>query len=181
MTPTRKVRSPCVKAPQIIGWREWVALPEMGVARIKCKIDTGARTSALHALDPHLVERPEGFFVRFKLHPVQRKSKPEITCEAPLVDSRTVVSSGGHTEQRFVIRARVQLGERDCEVEITLTDRAPMGFRMLIGRTAVRGKFLVDPGCSFLLSRNVHAGATPPSPLDHAPLRELHANTEAEP
>ncbi|MEO5347423.1 MAG: RimK/LysX family protein [Magnetococcus sp. YQC-9] len=153
MNAAHKLRSPCVRDPLIIGWREWVALPDLGVARIKCKIDTGARTSALHALDPVLIQREDGAHVRFKIHPVQRKSRPEIVCEAPLVDSRSVVNSGGHTEHRYVIRTRVQLGEKDCEVEITLTDRAPMGFRMLIGRTAIRKKFLVDPGCSFVLSR----------------------------
>ncbi|MBF0341087.1 MAG: ATP-dependent zinc protease [Magnetococcales bacterium] len=136
----------------VLGWREWASLPDLGVERIKAKIDTGARTSALHAVDPVLVTRDGQEYVRFRLHPVQRKSKPELLCEALLVDSRRVVSSGGHIEDRFVIVTRMRLGEREMPVEITLTNRALMGFRMLIGRTSICKKFLVDPGRSFLLS-----------------------------
>ncbi|MBF0271320.1 MAG: ATP-dependent zinc protease [Magnetococcales bacterium] len=138
----------------VIGWREWVSLPELGVERIKTKIDTGARTSALHALDPFLITRDGIHLVRFRLHPMQRTSKPELLCEAPLVDNRAVVNSGGHSEHRFVILTRMILGGRELDVEITLTDRAPMGFRMLVGRTAIGRTFLVDPGRSFLVSRN---------------------------
>ncbi|MBF0212222.1 MAG: ATP-dependent zinc protease [Magnetococcales bacterium] len=138
----------------VIGWREWVALPDLGVERIKTKIDTGARTSALHALDPALVVRDGKKFVRFRLHPAQRKSRPELHCEAPLVDCRAVINSGGQTEQRFVILTRLLLGERELSVEVTLTDRALMGFRMLVGRTAIAKSFLVDPGRSFLTSRH---------------------------
>lgn len=140
------------KDRSLIGWREWVALPDLGVARLKAKIDTGARTSALHALDMQLVLKEGLQYVRFKVHPVQRKSKPELLCEAPLVDSRTVINSGGHQEHRYVILTRLVLGERELIAEVTLTNRAPLGFRMLVGRTAIRKKFLVDPGRSFLSS-----------------------------
>ncbi|MBF0127927.1 MAG: ATP-dependent zinc protease [Magnetococcales bacterium] len=147
-----KIPSHASRERLIVGWREWVALPDLGVSRIKAKIDTGARTSALHALEPRVILREGLQYVRFRLHPVQRRNKPEILCEAPLVDSRTVVNSGGKPECRFVILTRMVLGERVHTVEITLTDRAPLGFRMLVGRTAIRKKFLVDPGRSFLLS-----------------------------
>lgn len=147
-----KIASGVGKDRLVVGWREWVALPDLGVDRIKVKVDTGARTSALHALDPHLVTLEGLPYVRFRLHPIQRRDKPELVCEAPLVDSRTVVNSGGQQEHRFVILTRMVLGEREISVEITLTDRAPLGFRMLVGRTAIRKRFLVDPGRSFLLS-----------------------------
>ncbi|MBF0437893.1 MAG: ATP-dependent zinc protease [Magnetococcales bacterium] len=138
--------------PSIIGWREWAELPDLGVPRIKVKVDTGARTSALHALDPQIITKEGLQYVRFRILPLQHKIKPEIQCEAPLVDSRMVVNSGGKQEYRFVILTRLLLGEREMNVEVTLTDRALLGFRMLVGRTAIRKKFLVDPARSFLLS-----------------------------
>ncbi|NGZ05657.1 MAG: ATP-dependent zinc protease [Magnetococcales bacterium] len=139
----------------VIGWREWVSLPDLGVNRIKTKIDTGARTSALHALEPKRIQHNGQQLVRFHLHPAQRKSKPEIICQAPLVDCRTVVNSGGQTEYRLVILSRIILAEQEQFIEITLTNRAPMGFRMLIGRTAIGKRFLVDPGRSFLVSKHL--------------------------
>ena len=149
MTVHRRTKK---KKRAIIGWREWVALPELGVDRIKAKIDTGARTSALHALQPETFQRKGEPYVRFRVHPVQKHRHPEILCEALLLDSREVKNSGGHIEHRFVIETPLQIGKRVFSVEITLTDRAPMGFRMLLGRTAVRRRFLVNPGSSFLLS-----------------------------
>lgn len=138
----------------VIGWREWIGLPELGVERIKTKIDTGARTSALHALEPRLIHLDGRPYVRFHLHPVQRKSRPEVLCQAPLAGSRTVINSGGQTEHRLVILTTILLAGQELAAEVTLTDRAPMGFRMLVGRTAIGKRFLVDPGRSFLVSRN---------------------------
>lgn len=132
-----------------IGWREWLALPELGIARIKAKVDTGARSSALHAYDIEYSTHRGGKLVRFKVHPVQRNARIVRVCEAEVADMRNVTSSGGHVTLRPVIFTDVQLlGER-WKVELTLIARDEMGFRMLLGRQAVRDHFLVDPGRSF--------------------------------
>ena len=135
-----------------IGWREWVALPSLGVDRIKAKIDTGARTSALHAFEIRQTERNGQKYVRFSLHPVQHRRKPLVDCEARVIDERVVTSSSGERQHRYVIETTVQLGEASWPIEVTLTNRDELGFRMLLGRRAVRRRFLVDPGSSFKLS-----------------------------
>jgi len=129
----------------VIGWREWVCLPDLGIATLKAKVDTGARTSALHAF---AVERVEHERVRFQVHPHQRDVSA-ITAEADLVDERMVRSSSGVAELRPVVRTRVELGGHTFEAELTLTDRALLGFRMLLGREAMRHRFIVDPGSSY--------------------------------
>ncbi len=133
-----------------IGWREWVALPELGIPRIKAKIDTGARTSALHAFDVEVVRGRGIDVVRFKVHPFQRDYRKTVAAESPLVDEREVKSSSGHGTLRPVIRTRLGLGEWSYSIELTLTNRDAMGFRMLLGRSALRKRFVVDPGASFL-------------------------------
>lgn len=140
-----------------IGWREWVALPELGIASIKAKIDTGARSSAIHAFDIHIIEPSAANAaseprVRFKVHPQQRDTACEIAAEAILVDRRIVRSSIGHEQLRPVIKTEVQVGSWIWPIELTLTNRDVMGFRMLLGRQAVRDRFLVDPGHSYLQS-----------------------------
>ena len=132
-----------------LGWREWLALPEFGIDYIKAKIDTGARTSALHAFYLEPFDRDGAPWIRFGIHPNQGSSEVVVHCEAPVVDRRPVTDSGGHREERYVISTLVQLGDQTAEVEITLTDRENMRFRMLLGRTAMRGRFLVDPGLSY--------------------------------
>jgi hypothetical protein len=133
----------------VLGWREWLTLPELGIPEIKAKVDTGARTSCLHAFFVEPFERDSEPWVSFAIHPRQRDTGEEIRCEAPVKDQRTVRDSGGHEEQRFVIETLVTIGRQQHRVEVTLTDRDTMKFRFLLGRTAIRGKFLVDPGRSY--------------------------------
>lgn len=133
----------------VLGWREWVALPELGIDAIKAKIDTGARTSALHAYRISPFEEHGRRRVRFAVHPVQRHRLPEVQCVADVVDERMVTSSSGHRERRVVIRTPLAVGGRTWPIEITLTDRDEMSFRMLLGRQALRRHVLIDPGRSF--------------------------------
>lgn len=133
-----------------IGWREWLALPELGIARIKAKVDTGARSSSLHAYDIEVFTRGKRDFVRFVVHPVQRETKTTVRCVAELHEHRHVKSSSGHREYRPIIRTAVELGGEIWPIDVTLTTRDEMGFRMLLGREAIRKRFLVDSGRSYL-------------------------------
>ena len=133
----------------VLGWREWVALPALGIESIKAKIDTGARTSALHAYKITLFEEDGKRRVRFFVHPVQRHKLPEVECVADVADERLVTSSSGHREHRVVIRTLLEVGGASWPIEITLTDRDVMSFRMLLGRQALRRRVLIDPGRSF--------------------------------
>ncbi len=139
-----------------IGWREWVALPLLDIAKVKAKIDTGARSSSLHAFDIQSFERDGVTLLRFVVHPVQRDVSTTIVAEAVLLDERSVRNSGGHAELRPVIQTMVMVGQLEWPIELTLTDRDAMGFRMLLGRQAVRRRFLVDAGESYLLSATHH-------------------------
>lgn len=139
---------------QPLGWREWLALPELGIDRIKAKVDTGARTSCLHAFYIESYRRGGDDRVRFGVHPLQRNDRNVVDCDARVLDRRRVTDSGGHREERFVIETRLVLLDFDDRVELTLTNRDTMQFRMLLGRTAlVAGGFLVDPGASYLAGR----------------------------
>jgi ribosomal protein S6--L-glutamate ligase len=134
-----------------IGWEEWISLPELGLPVIKAKIDTGAKTSAIHAFMVEKVIEGNETKVRFGIHPIPNQPEIEIYCKAHLVDEREVTSSNGQTELRYVIRTMVQFGRKKWPIEMTLTDRETMAYRMLIGRTAMEGKLNVVPGKSCLL------------------------------
>lgn len=133
----------------VIGWREWVGLPDFGIKQIKVKVDTGARSSSLHAFDLHKFERDGAQWVRFELHPVQRKSDRTVHVEAEVLEYRSVRSSSGKASMRPVIVTNVTLMGVTWPVELTLASRDEMGFRMLLGREAFRRRFLVDAGRSF--------------------------------
>lgn len=135
----------------VIGWREWAAFPDLGVERINAKIDTGAKTSAIHAFRVKEAKIDGVAHVEFYLHPRQRRRKPEIFCRAVVADKRIIRSSNGQEEERYVVETRLHLGGRLWKIELTLTNRDAMGFRVLIGRDALRRKFIVDPGASYLL------------------------------
>lgn len=135
------------------GWREWVGLPDVGVDHIKAKLDTGARSSALHAFDLVEFERDGEAWVRFSVHPWQKTADDAHTVELPVHDRRTVRSSSGHVQQRYVVRMDLRLLDQTFPIEVTLTRRDAMGFRLLIGREALRPRFLVDSGRSYLGGR----------------------------
>lgn len=140
-----------MKDKPTLGWREWLALPELGITSIKAKVDTGARTSALHAFYLKPFTRDDTPWVRFGIHPRQGSDQTVVHCEAPVLDRRAVTDSGGHREERYVIETLVVIGDHHLRAELTLTDRENMRFRMLLGRTAMRGRFAVDPGRSYLV------------------------------
>jgi len=142
------------KELKTIGWREWIILPDLGVKKIKAKVDSGARTSSLHAFDIKKFTRKGKEFVKFKVHPNQRNSEDEVNCSSPVLEYRKVKSSNGQTELRPVILTRVIMMEEAWEVEMTLTNRDEMGFRMLLGRESIRNKFLIHTGKSYLGSEN---------------------------
>ncbi len=135
-----------------IGWREHVSLPSLKVKKIKVKVDTGAATSALHAEDIQIVERHGKTKVRFTIYSKQKSKKPKVVAEADFVEMRKIRSSTGHLTERPVIRTNICLGNLIWEIEITLVNRDIMGFRMLLGRKAIKKLFVVDPGRSFLQS-----------------------------
>jgi hypothetical protein len=135
----------------VLGWREWVSLPELGVGRIKAKVDTGARTSALHGFAVEPFEANGVQRVRFRIHPIQHDTDTVLECTADVVDRRKVRDSGGHQEMRWVIRSDVVIGPHRWPAELTLTARDDMLFRMLLGRTAMVGRALVDPARSYLV------------------------------
>lgn len=133
-----------------VGWREWVGLPELNIEWIKAKVDTGARSSSLHAFGTEAFTRDGVDWVRFGVHPWQRSSRDASLVEAQVIDWRAVRSSSGQSEERPVIRTDLRIGDASHPIELTLTRRDEMGFRMLIGREGIRRRFVVDPARSYL-------------------------------
>ena len=133
-----------------LGWREWIGFPELGIKQIKAKVDTGARTSCLHAYFVEPFERDGEKWVKFGIHPQQRDTSEEVICEARVRDQRTVRDSGGHEELRYVIETLVTIGAHRLRTEVTLTDRDSMKFRVLLGRAAIRGHYVVDSARSYI-------------------------------
>ena len=137
----------------VVGWREWVGLPDLGIHKIKAKIDTGARTSALHAFALYPFAENGVQKIRFEIHPFQHNTNEIITCVADIVDKRFVTDSGGHAEERYVIQTPITIAGQTWPIEITLTERENMLFRMLLGRSALRRRFVINPARSFITSR----------------------------
>jgi hypothetical protein len=139
----------------IVGWREWIALPDLGIPAIKAKIDTGARTSALHVFDVEEFEANGLLMVRFSVHPLQKNTSISRFCEAPVLAQRKVKNSGGDSEHRYIIQTNARIGDLTWPIDISLTNRDLMMFRMLLGRKALENRFLINPGRSFLYKRSL--------------------------
>ena len=137
----------------IIGSEEWCHLPQLGIPAIKVRVDSGARTSALHAFNIKSFKRGGIPWVSFHVHPLQRSRAVSLHCEAPIVDRRMVKNTSGAREKRYVIRVPMRMGEHIWEIELTLTNRDSMGYRMLLGREAMANRILVDPSASMSLGR----------------------------
>ncbi len=154
--------NPTSNSLDTIGWREWLSIPELGIPRIKAKIDTGARTSCLHTCGLEIYEDNSGRErVRFTVHPLQRKPDYSVECDCPLVNQRQVKDSGGHEEIRPFILVPVTLGPYSWKVEFSLTNRDNMKFRMLLGRTAMKDRFFVNPGLSYQLGKPIRRVRSP--------------------
>lgn len=145
MTEKNKPRLP------VVGWREWVAFPELGIGRIKAKIDSGARTSTLHVEDADFYRDAGRERVRFRVYPVQHRQTPVVEADAEIFERRQMKSSSGHVSERPVIRTLLRIADHTYEVELSLGSRDTMGFRLLIGRTGIRNRFHIDPARSYLM------------------------------
>ncbi|MCB1232631.1 MAG: ATP-dependent zinc protease [Verrucomicrobiae bacterium] len=140
----------------VIGWREWLSFPELGIPGVKAKIDTGARSSALHTHDYEVYATESGESrVRFHLHPLRDREDVELACDAPITGQREVKDSGGHVEMRPFITVLARLGEIEWPIDLSLTNREGMRFRMLLGRTALKRRFVIDTGRSYLRGKSL--------------------------
>ncbi|MEM6364590.1 MAG: ATP-dependent zinc protease [Planctomycetota bacterium] len=152
--------------PLLIGWREWVGLPDLRLRRIKAKIDTGARSSSLHAFDIETYQRDGEEWVRFSVHPVQGRDDIVVPADLPILERREIRSSNGEVSERIVVRTRLAISNLARPMDLTLANRDSMGFRMLVGREAIRGHCVVDPGASYLMGRRKKRVGTKRAP-DH--------------
>lgn len=135
---------------EMLGWREWIKLPKLHIDHIKAKVDTGAKTSTLHAVNIERYKKDRKDKVRFIIHPYQNNDNFEVKCNAEVIDIRTITDSGGKRERRFIIYTPIIIGSNKFNIELTLTDRRTMSFRMLLGRAAIEDKYIVSPHCSFV-------------------------------
>lgn len=136
---------------EFVGWREWISLPDLGIENLKCKVDTGAKNSALHAFSVESFDKKGDLWVRFSIHTDENDLTKTQTCEAKVRAFRAVTDSGGNVTERYFIHTRVQIGEHRLKIPVSLTSRDTMAFKMLLGRTALRkGGFIVNPQKSFL-------------------------------
>jgi hypothetical protein len=133
-----------------LGWREWVALPALHLPAIKAKVDTGAKTSALHAFHIERYQKNSLDMLKFLVHPVQKNLQLVVECHSAILDQRKVIDSGGHSEMRYVIESLVSIGDKSWPIELTLTNRDTMRFRMLLGRRAMEHCAIVEPGACYL-------------------------------
>lgn len=154
-------RRPPARRP-VVGWREWVHLPDLASPSIRAKLDTGARSSSLHATDVEPFRRRGESWVRFRIRPRSEAGSRSVRCEAPSLGVRRVRSSTGVVQRRHVVRTRLRLGEVAWEIEVTLSDRAEMGYEMLIGRTALHRRFVIDPARSYVLGRPARSARKKP-------------------
>lgn len=148
----------------MVGWREWLEFPDLGIPGIKAKVDTGARTSALHTHDFEIFEKDGNEWVKFHLHPLTHRGDLEMECVSQVIDYREVKDSGGHVERRPFIRTKALLGGFSWFIQLSLTNRENMKFRMLLGRHALRGRFLVDPRSSYLMGGDLSGKYASPNP-----------------
>ena len=162
MSPQRAKSKPSFKSHtdaliaggHVLGWREWIRLPDLDVPLIKAKVDTGARTSSLHALNPKKVTQDGRDYVQFVLPHYRGDGHGRIQCLAPLVELREIRSSNGNAEERFIVSTHIVVGHHRLKVEVSLANRSIMGFPMLLGRTAMKaGRFLVQPSKSYLAGK----------------------------
>lgn len=135
----------------VIGSEEWCSFPELGVPAIKARVDSGAKTSSIHAFNIQTFRRDSVTWVSFEIHPIQNDRRTVIRCEKPIIDKRLVKSSSGISETRFVISAPIKIGDNVWDIELTLANRDSMGFRMLLGREAMSGRLIVDPSVACTL------------------------------
>ncbi len=157
-------KTPVDDSLPLIGWREWLSFPDLGIPGIKAKIDTGARSSCLHTHDYEIFEKDGAEWTRFHLHPLVDRSELMLTCEAPVVDRRVVKDSGGHEEERLYIETTAFLGKFSFPIQLNLSNREGMKFRMLLGRVDMAQRFTVAPGRSYVASQDLHCQYDVPNP-----------------
>ena len=153
----------------VIGWREWLSIPTLGIESIKAKVDTGARTSSIHAFDLKTFTDRGAPHASFVIQPLQRRRNPRVECIAEIFDERVIKSSTGHEQRRYVIRVDVGLAGQTWPIELTLANRDEMGFRLLLGRQAIRGRFLIDTARSFIADRKIVMTRPPRKPKRKQP------------
>ncbi len=143
---SNKLVNPKVSGKLLVGWHEWCQLPKLHLPAIKAKVDTGAKTSALHAFNIKPFRRKGVLYVRFHIHPIQSNNDVTVESVCRVVDQRRITSSNGHNENRYVIITPITMGGMSWEIELTLSNRDPLKFRMLLGREALRKQVIIDPG-----------------------------------